>query len=194
MRRRRGALGGLTAVTLGAAAALLVACGSSGKGLIPVASSEPLQSDFQEVAQAAAAGSGDCTATEKALEKLQQDYGKLPPSVDAGLRARLREGIETLHAQALSQCSQASTNTSSTAKTNTTQTVTTNTTPTQTTTTTTTPTQTETTTTPTQTTTTGGGAEAPSEDSGNGNGDGGGPSGGVAPPGQGGVPPGQEGR
>jgi hypothetical protein len=196
--RRRTVVRGLAAVTLGAATASLIACGSSaGKGLIPVASSEPLQTDFQEVAQAAAAGNGSCQATEKALEKTQHDFEALPSNVDAGLHTRVREGIENLRTQALAQCAQPSTSsTASTAKTSTTQTVTANTTPTQPTTPATTSTPTETVTTPTTPAPPGGGTEpgdeAPNEGKGpgpgkgNGNGDGNGASGGVAP--------GQEGR
>lgn len=175
---RRSTIRSALAVALGAGAAVLVACGSSsGKGLIPVASSEPLQSDFQEVAQAAVSGNGDCTATETALEKTRLDYEKLPASVDAGLRTRLREGIENLHSQALAQCSHASTNsTASTAKTTTTPTVTTDTTPTQTTET----TPTETATAPSTTTTPAGGT-SPGETPSEGNDNGGGGNGGVAP-------------
>jgi hypothetical protein len=91
---------------LGAAAALLVSCGSSGKGLIPSAKAGPLQEDFEAVAQAAAAGNGNCTATESALGKTEQDFLKLPASVDAGLRRVLEEGIENLRKHALSMCTQ----------------------------------------------------------------------------------------
>jgi septal ring-binding cell division protein DamX len=171
---------------LGVSAALLVSCGTaSTKGLLPTASAEPLQSDFESVSQAAAAGNGSCTATEAAISKTESDYRAMPASVDSGLRGRLREGIEALRTQALTQCAQpASTSTSSTAKTTTTNTATTNTA--------TTPTQTETTTTQTETTPTttnpptgpGGGIEAPKEGGsgqGNGEGNGNGRSGGVGP-------------
>lgn len=97
-----------TAVLLGVAAALLVACGSSGIGLIPAASAGPLQSDFEAVAQAAQSGDGNCLATESALGKTQQDYLALPASVDAGLRRRLREGIDNLRKVALQMCAQPS--------------------------------------------------------------------------------------
>jgi hypothetical protein len=189
-RHARAALHGGLALLLGLAAAVLVSCGSSsGKGLIPVAQSEPLQADFEEVSRAASAGNGNCSATNTALEKTAHDFASLPSSVNSDLMSHLRQGIEALHSQALAQCSQTSTNTTPTTATTNTQTTTVPTTPTQTTTTPTTPTQTETTTTPQTTTTTpGGGTEPPSED----NGDGGGASGGV-PPGQEGKPP-KEGR
>ena len=50
----------LLAGLLGVAAALLVSCGSSTAKLIPTADAGPLQRDFEEVAQAAEAGAGDC--------------------------------------------------------------------------------------------------------------------------------------
>lgn len=91
---------------LGAAAALLVSCGSSGKGLIPATQAGPLQEDFEKVAQAATAGNGNCAATESALGKTEQDFLALPASVDAGLHKVLEEGIENLRKRALSMCVQ----------------------------------------------------------------------------------------
>jgi hypothetical protein len=91
---------------LGAAAALLVSCGSSGKGLIPSAKAGPLQEDFEAVAQAAAAGNGNCAATESALGKTEQDFLALPTTVDAGLHKTLEGGIENLRKRALSMCIQ----------------------------------------------------------------------------------------
>jgi hypothetical protein len=189
-RLRRAPLLRLAAAcALGFAAALLVSCGSSGKGLIPSASASPLQSDFQEVSQVAQ--SGNCPETETKLAKTEQDFNALPATVDSGLRSTLRQGIVNLRSRALVLCSQPlATTTGTTAKTTTTPTNTV-TTPT---TTATTPTTTQTTpteTTPPTTTTPpgpGGGTAAPGEtEAGKGNGDGGG----VGPGGQG--PPGQEG-
>jgi hypothetical protein len=121
---------------LGVAAAVLVACGSSGKGLIPASSGGPLQSDIELVDQAAQEGNGNCTATEAALLKTDQDYAALPASVDSGLRNNLRQGISNLRSVALSLCTQPLAKTNTT----TTQTTTTTTTPTTSTPTTTTPT------------------------------------------------------
>jgi hypothetical protein len=90
---------------LGAGAALLSSCGGSGK-LIPVANSEPLQRDFEEVAHAAENARGSCSATEGALAKAQSDLSRLPSSVDAGLRRRLDEGLTKLRADALEVCGQ----------------------------------------------------------------------------------------
>ena len=59
---------------LGVLAASLVACGSSGKGLIPTGDAGPLQSDFEAVVQAAENGDGSCSATESALLRTEQDF------------------------------------------------------------------------------------------------------------------------
>jgi hypothetical protein len=91
---------------LGLAAALLVSCGSSGKGLIPTGDAGPLQSDFEAVAQAAQNGDGSCTATAEAIRKTEQDFAALPSSVDAGLRSTLQQGISNLRSRALSLCAQ----------------------------------------------------------------------------------------
>ena len=92
--------------SLGVAAALLLSCGSSGAGLIPVENAGPLQSDFETVAQAAENSGGSCVATEAAILKTERDFGALPSSVDAGLRSRLREGISKLHSDAFGLCKQ----------------------------------------------------------------------------------------
>jgi hypothetical protein len=150
------------AALLGVAAALLISCSSSGKGLIPLGNAGPLQSDFEAVAQAAENGDGDCDATESALLKTDQDFAALPASVDAGLRKTLHRGIENLRSRSLALCAQPLPQ----------ATVTTTTPKTTTSTTTTTPPSTETQTTDTQTTPTpetpepsgpGGGTPAPGE-------------------------------
>ncbi len=149
----------LLAGLLGAAVALLIACGGSGKGLIPTANAGPLQSDFEAVARAAQSGEGTCTATEAAIAKTEADFAALPASVDRGLRKTLSLGIANLRHRALALCAQplpqASTTTSTPPTTTSTQT-----TPT--------PTHTETTTAPTAPTTStpattipGGGTPAP---------------------------------
>jgi hypothetical protein len=139
------------AALLGVAAAVLVSCGGSGKGLIPSANAGPLQSDFEAVAQAAESGNGSCAATESALGKTEQDFLALPASIDRGLHARLQVGIANLRKQALAMCVEPTEAATSTTSTQTTTTSTT-TTPTNTETTLTTPTGTATTPTGTQTT------------------------------------------
>jgi hypothetical protein len=155
----------LCAGLLGVSAALLVACGSSGKGLIPAANAGPLQSDFEAVAQAAQSGEGNCTATEATLAKTEQDFAALPATIDKGLSKRLSLGISNLRHRALALCAQqfpqATSTTSTPATTTSTQT-------TPTTTTTTTETATTQTappiTTPTPSTP-GGGTQAPGSES-----------------------------
>jgi hypothetical protein len=152
----------LAAALAGLAAALLVACGSSGKGLIPASAAGPLKSDFEEVQQAAENANGDCSATEAALLKTQQDFSALPVAVDSGLRNTLRQGIANLRVRAREVCVQPGTQTATTGTAKTTTTP-----PATTTSTTTTPTTT-TQTTPTSTTPTtpgpGGGTPAPHEE------------------------------
>jgi len=189
----------LLAGLLGVAAALLVSCGGSSAKLIPVADARPLQSDFEEVAQAAAAGDGSCSATQTAIAKTEQDFNALPSTVDTGLRDTLRQGIDNLRERALTLCKepllQATTGT--TPKTTpSTHTTAPTTTPTQTQA--TTPTATAPTTPPTATATTpatttpGGGTVAPGEGEGKGlgGGTGAGEESGAAGPGAG-APPGQ---
>jgi hypothetical protein len=178
-RRLKGAMRVALALALGAGAALLVACGSSGKGLIPAASGGPLQSDIEAVDQAAQEGNGSCSATEAALLKTEQDFAGLPSSIDSGLRNNLRQGIENLHKVALALCTQPL------AQTTTTTTPSTTTTTAPPTTTTTPPTTTtappSTTTTPSEPTETpegaGGGTPAPGEGNGKAPGEGAGGAG-----------------
>jgi hypothetical protein len=132
------------AALLGVAAAVLVACGSSGNGLIPAAQAEPLHADIEAVERAAEEGNGNCTATEAALLKTDQDYAALPRAVNATLRGKLRLGIENLHKVAQEACAQPIAQTTSTTAPNTAPTTSTPTT--------TTPKTTTTPTTPTTTT------------------------------------------
>jgi hypothetical protein len=91
---------------LGVGAAVLVSCGSSGKGLIPLAYAGPLQSDFQAVLQAAGEGDGNCAATEVKIRKTEHDLQALPSTVDGGLRGRLAEGVANLAVRARAMCTQ----------------------------------------------------------------------------------------
>jgi hypothetical protein len=159
MRNRLQILRLAVAGLLGIAAPLLLSCGSSGAGLIPVGNAGPLQGDFETVAQAAESGNGSCTTTEEAILKTEHDFSMLPATVDQGLRNRMHEGIAKLRSEALGLCKQplpqaTATNTSPKITTNT-QTTSTTPTITQTPTTPTTPTTTPTTSGP------GGGTPAP---------------------------------
>jgi hypothetical protein len=91
---------------LGVGAAVLVSCGSSGKGLIPVAYAGPLQGDFQAVLQAAQEGDGSCTLTNARIAKTEHDLRALPVTVDGGLRGRLAEGVANLAVRARTMCAQ----------------------------------------------------------------------------------------
>jgi hypothetical protein len=163
-------------------AVVLVSCGSSGKGLIPLADAGPLQGDFEAVTQAAQAGDGNCTATTEAINKTEQDFAALPATIDPGLRSRLSEGIKNLREHALALCTQplsqtATTNAPSHTTTTTKAPPTTPTTaPTQTTTSTQPPSTTPTTSTPNN----GGGTVAPGNESPPGVGPGGGTGAGEA--------------
>jgi hypothetical protein len=165
------------ACVLGLAAALLISCGSSGAGLIPVGNAGPLQSDFEEIASAAQSGNGSCSATEAAILKTERDFRALPATINAALNSKLREGIANLRTRALALCAQPL---AQPTVTNTTPT-TTQTTPAQTTPTTTQTTPTQTTPTTTTPTTTGPGGGTPA------------PGGEPAPGGQGGSEPGSSG-
>jgi len=156
-RRRAAGLRSLLAGMLGVGAALLISCGASGKGLIPVASAGPLRTDFETVEQAAENANGDCTATEAALTRAEEDFSALPASVDAELSNRLRQGISNLRKQSLELCRQPLTKTVTTSSTTT---PTTPTETTETTETTTTPPEGETTT-PAEPPGAGGGTPAP---------------------------------
>src|SRR6185437_5087331 len=71
------------AALLGVAAAVLVACGGSGNGLIPAAQAGPLQGDIEAVEKAAEEGNGNCSATEAALLRTDQHFANLPSSLDS---------------------------------------------------------------------------------------------------------------
>ena len=168
-RRARALAAALLAL---AAAAVLAACGSSGKGLIPSASAGPLVGDFENVLQAAESGGGNCSATEAALAKTEEDFRLLPSTVNSGLRSNLHQGIANLRLRAHELCAEPST-----ASTHTTTTTKTTTTPPKPTTTPTTTTPPKTTTTPPPSTTTtppssGGGTPAPGESPSEGGGNG----------------------
>ena len=144
MSRRVSTLRLALAGALGAAAALLVACGSGGASLIPVANAGPLQNDFNAIASAVA--NGNCAEVTRALQQAHSDASALPATVDVRLRDRINQGLADLDSRAPTECARNSTATqTTTAPTTTTQTTSTQTT-------TTTPPPTTSTTTPTTTT------------------------------------------
>jgi hypothetical protein len=91
---------------MGVAAALLVGCGSSGKGLLSAAEAGPLKNDIEAVDIAAQEGNGNCTATDAALQRTEQDFAALPASINSGLHDTLRQGITNLRKVATELCTQ----------------------------------------------------------------------------------------
>jgi hypothetical protein len=137
----------LLALSLGFAAACLVACGSS-KGLLASTSADGLQGQLDAIS--ADVKAGDCSGATSAAHDLGARVNALPASVDRKLRSALSDGARLLLERAASECQAPKTTVS-------TDTTTTDTTPSTETTTTTTPstasTETKTTTTPTTPTT-----------------------------------------
>jgi len=148
----------LAALVLGAATAVLVACGG-GDGRIPAGDASSLTSALNQISSDFRAG--HCEAAQRAVAKAQNELLALPDTVDARLRERLQSGIRNLAERVPATCDQAQTQTqsqtTSTQDTTTSETTTTDTTGTDTTGTDTTGTGTDTTgagtsTTPTSTT------------------------------------------
>jgi hypothetical protein len=147
------------AALLGAAAAGLVACGSSEsdrQALIPERSADRLKSALSDVRSAV--DDGNCEAAARAVTRARGVLVNLPSAVDDRLVARLRQGLDNLQTVAPRECEQQDTQTQTQETTTTTapettpeETTTTDTTPSKTTTTDTTP---NTTTEPPATTTT----------------------------------------
>jgi hypothetical protein len=156
MRMRR-ALPFLLALVLGVAAAVLVACGSSGSSrrqFIPDRSAQRMSDALDDVRSAV--DDGDCTKAEQALARARGVLVNLPSAVSDRLVARLRQGFDNLEGVAPRECARnrAQSQTQTTTETTTPEATTTTTTATTPTTTTTTTPTTTTSTTPTSTTTT----------------------------------------
>jgi hypothetical protein len=137
----------LAALVLGAATALLVACG--GDGRIPSSDASSLKSALNRIESDYRAGR--CDAAQQDVAKAQNELLNLPDSVNADLRDRLRAGISNLSERVPATCGQAQTETQETQP----DTTTTDTTTSETSTTDTGTTETETGTTGTDTGTTG---------------------------------------
>ena len=142
----------LAALVLGAATALLVACG--GDGRIPSGDASSIKSALSRIETDYRAGR--CQTAEQDVEKVQNALLNLPNSVNDDLRNRLQSGIRNLRERVPATCGQAQTQTQETQpETTTTDTTTTETTTTDTETTGTETTGTDTGTTGPDTTTTG---------------------------------------
>jgi hypothetical protein len=101
----------LAALVLGAATALLVACGG-GDGRIPAGNASSLTSALNQISSDYRAG--HCVAAQRAVAKAQNAVLALPDTVDARLRRRLQSGIQNLAAKVPATCSQAQTETQQT--------------------------------------------------------------------------------
>jgi hypothetical protein len=149
----------LLALVLGAACAVLLACGSANNPhLLSPARADRLKAELDQVRNAT--DSGDCQTAQRAVQRLEDEITSLPSDIDPQLRQRLQEGAQNLRARVPKDCQKTTTTRTVTETTPTPTETTTTQTQTTTTQTETTPTQTETTpttptdTTPTQTTTT----------------------------------------
>jgi hypothetical protein len=107
---RARVLPALAALVLGAATALLVACGSDGR--IPSSNASSLNSALNQISSDFRAG--HCVAAQQAVTKAENALLKLPDSVDASLRQRLQSGIQNLAAKVPAQCEQTQTQTQQT--------------------------------------------------------------------------------
>jgi len=116
----RRALPHLIALTLGVAAALLAACGSSTTGGIQQGDASVLKGQLEDVRQRVA--DGQCDGLAGQLRDVDTAIDALPRSVDGRLISALRNGSDRLQANAVLDC-----NHNHTAKTTATQTQTTQT-------------------------------------------------------------------
>jgi hypothetical protein len=106
----RRVLPALAALVLGAATAVLVACG--GDGRIPSGDASSLKSALNQVS--ADFRAGHCTAAAQAVIKAQNELLNLPDSVNTDLRNRLQAGISNLRKRVPATCDQAQTQTQTT--------------------------------------------------------------------------------
>jgi len=101
----------LAALLLGAATAVLVACGG-GDGRIPASNASSLTSALNQISSDYRAGR--CVAAQRAVARAQNAVLALPDTVDARLRQRLQSGIQNLAAKVPATCHQAQTQTQQT--------------------------------------------------------------------------------
>jgi len=101
----------LVALVLGAATALLVACGGS-DGRIPSGDASSLTRALSQISSDYRAG--HCEAAQRDVAKAQNAVLGLPDTVDARLRQRLQSGIQHLAERVPATCSQTQTQTQET--------------------------------------------------------------------------------
>jgi hypothetical protein len=90
----RRVLACLLALALGAACAVLVACGGDGKGLIGSNDADAMKEQLDQIESSVRRGR--CEGLSGELTDLQQQVNGLPNRVDASLRRRLQEGVANL--------------------------------------------------------------------------------------------------
>jgi outer membrane biosynthesis protein TonB len=97
------ALKALLALALGAACAILVACGGGdAKSLIPGARADALVRELDQLDRAVR--NGDCEAVDGSVAQLQEEVNGLGGGVDRQLRDRLQEGVANLAQIAPEEC------------------------------------------------------------------------------------------
>jgi hypothetical protein len=94
----------LTALALGAATAMLVACGADHK--IPAGDASQLESALSQVS--ADYGARRCDAATQAVERARNLASSLPSTVDAQLAGRLRAGLDHLETRVSATCARPS--------------------------------------------------------------------------------------
>lgn len=100
---RMRVLPSLTALLLGAATALLFACG--GNGRIPSTDATRVEQALDQVS--ANFEAGNCAGAQQGVAKATAALADLPDSVDARLRNRLRSGLNELSQRVPATCGQA---------------------------------------------------------------------------------------
>jgi hypothetical protein len=101
----------LAALLMGAATAVLVACGSDGR--IPSGDASSLDSALSQISTDFR--QGRCEAAQRAVARAQNQVLELPDSVDAKLRDRLQSGISNLRKRVPATCDEQQTQTQETA-------------------------------------------------------------------------------
>jgi serine/threonine-protein kinase len=82
----------LLSLALGAVAAVLVACGGSGNGLLPGTSAAAILANLDRVSEEAE--QGNCETAADIAREIEDQIDALPQSVDPQLRVALQDGID----------------------------------------------------------------------------------------------------
>jgi len=90
------------AFVLGAGGAVLTACGSENKAMIPQLNANRLKSDLDEVVSAVDAQ--DCPRSDRALAQIAADLASLPAQTSVRLKHRMQEAVDKLKEQSAQEC------------------------------------------------------------------------------------------